>query len=160
LPSFYFQKGSLGEEAVIKLNVVNKTEHAVGKVSFQGTLSSPDRTVPWVQDSFEYEIPGGIEPGEEAEWKIKLNMFSEWNKAPKNRNDMVLKVTVLMIYGADKKPIFKSNFSERDEKNLLKLKEKKDLNHKQIDNLGAEFDRQLKIIKLKWPVIDKKKLEK
>jgi len=56
--------------------------------------------VPWVEDDFNYQIPGGLEPGEEARWKLSPNMFSDWGKvdAPP---EAVLTVTVLRLDGAD-----------------------------------------------------------
>lgn len=118
---FYFQKSSFREEAVIELTVKNETERAVSRAYFHGVLSSPGRSVPWVQDSFNYEISGGLEPGEQVTWKLSPNMFGEWSKAPKDRKDMVLTVTVTRIDGADEKPIYDSEFSERDNERLEEL---------------------------------------
>ena len=51
-------------------------------------------------------------------------MFGEWSEAPKDRKDMVLTVSVTRIDGADEKPIYDSEFSERDEKNLNKYQQR------------------------------------
>ena len=114
LSRFYFQKSSFMEEAVIELTVKNETTHPVSRAYFNGVLSSAGRSIPWVQDSFNYKISGGLEPGEQATWKLSPNMFGEWSKAPKDRDDMVLTVSVYRIDGADDKAIYDSNFSEKD----------------------------------------------
>jgi len=121
---FYFQKSSFMEEAVIELTVKNQTQHAVSRAYFQGVLASPGRSVPWVQDSFNYKISGGLEPGEQVTWKLSPNMFGEWSKAPKDRKDMVLTVSVTRIDGADEKPIYDSEFSKWDKEKLEELNER------------------------------------
>lgn len=117
----YFQKSLYRDEAVIELTVKNETPHAISRAYFNGVLASPGRSVPWVQDSFNYKISGGLEPGEEVTWKLSPNMFGEWSKAPKDRNDTVLTVTVTRIDGPDEKPIYDSEFSERDESKIVEL---------------------------------------
>lgn len=131
---FYFQKGSFREEAVIELTVKNETKHPVSRAYFQGVLSSPGRSVPWVQDSFNYKISGGLEPGEQVTWKLSPNMFGEWSKAPKDRNDMVLTVTVSRIDGADEKPIYDSEFSEWDKNRLEELNKRLSELQKAVQN--------------------------
>lgn len=118
---FYFQKSSFMEEAVIELTVKNQTQQAVSRAYFQGVLASPGRSVPWVQDSFNYKIAGGLEPGEQVTWKLSPNMFGEWIKAPKDRKDLVLTVTVTRIDGADENPIYDSEFSKWDKEKLEEL---------------------------------------
>lgn len=118
---FYFQKSSFMDEAVIELTVKNETTHPVSRAYFNGVLSSPGRSIPWVQDSFNYKISGGLEPGEQATWKLSPNMFGEWSKAPKDRDDMVLTVSVYRIDGADEEAIYDSNFSEKDSDRIEEL---------------------------------------
>jgi hypothetical protein len=118
---FYYQKSSYREEAVIEVTVKNNTEHAVSRVYFDGVLASQGRSVPWVSDSFNYSIAGGLEPGEEVTWKLTPNRFGAWGKAPKDRDDMLLTVSVNRIDGADEKEIFNSAVSKSTEKKLVKL---------------------------------------
>jgi len=118
---FYYNESSFIKEPVIELTVKNDTNHPVSRAYFYGVLATPGRAVPWVADSFNYSISGGLEPGEEATWKLAPNMFGEWGKAPKGRNDMVLTVTVTRIDGADDKPIFDSEFSKWDKEKLEDL---------------------------------------
>ncbi len=131
---FYFRKISFMEEAVIELTVKNETQHAVSRAYFHGVLSSPGRSVPWVKDSFNYTISGGLEPREQVTWKLSPNMYGEWGNAPKGRNDMILTVAVTRIDGADEKPIYDSKFSEWDKENLEKLNERLNKLEKTVQN--------------------------
>ena len=118
---FYYNKGGFSgliTEPVIELAVKNNTLYAVSRVYFNGTLTSPGRSVPWVKEDFNYQIPGGLEPGESATWKLSPNMF-EWDQAPKDRNDLILTVTVFRLDGSNGEPLFDSKgFSEFDGETL------------------------------------------
>lgn len=121
---FYFQESSFMKEAVVELTVKNETKLTVSKAYFKAVLSSPDRSVPWIVDSFNYKISGGIEPGEQVTWKLSPNMFGEWRKAPKDRKDMILTVTVTRIDGADENPIYDSEFSKSDKEKFDELNQR------------------------------------
>jgi len=122
---FYFEKQKYGrDQPIIALSVENSTTKAVSRVSFKGVISSPGREVPWYTDSFSYNISGGLEPGEKAEWNLAPNPYSDWGKieAP---TDAVFTVTVIRIDDAEGNPIFgDGNFTEQDASRLAKLKAK------------------------------------
>jgi len=118
---FYYDESSVIEKRVIELTVKNDTQFPISRAYFHGVLATPGRAVPWVKDSFSYSISGGLETGEEATWKLAPSMFGEWGNAPRDRNDMVLTVSVSRIDGADEQPIFDSEFSERDKERLKDL---------------------------------------
>jgi hypothetical protein len=61
-------------------------------------------------------------------------MFGEWSKAPEDKNDMVLTVTVRRIDGADEEAIFNSEFSEWDKDRLQELNERLEELKKTIGN--------------------------
>ena len=73
------------EEPIVELTVHNGTDAAISRVYFKGTLASPNRSVPWLQDDINYGISGGLEPGETITWYLAPNMFSNWStvKSPK-----------------------------------------------------------------------------
>ena len=114
---FYKQKTGnyyVTEEPVIEFKVENGTAFAISRAFFQGTLKSPDRSVPWLVDDFNYSIPGGLEPGESAQWRLAPNMFSDWGEvdAP---SDAVLLIETTKIYGPSGESLFDAGqFSERD----------------------------------------------
>jgi hypothetical protein len=116
---FYFNNDNpFITQAVIELTVKNNTKYPVSKAYFHGILATPGRSIPWVEDDFNYAISGGLEPGEEVTWHLSPNMFGGWSNAPKDRNDMVLTVSVNRIDGADEKPIFEADFSKSDKEEL------------------------------------------
>lgn len=121
---FYYSKNAYRSAPTIELSVKNRLGEAVSRAYFHGVLETPGRSVPWVADNFNYSISGGLEPNEEATWKLAPNMFGAWAKAPKERNDMVLTVTVTRLDGANGEPIFDGEFSEYDQERLEKLKSK------------------------------------
>lgn len=124
---FSKRSGFLHEEAIINLSVINETNIAVSHAYFVGTLSSPGRSVPWHKGEFNYQISGGLEPGEKASWTLKLNLFSGWVgiDAPK---DAAFSVEVVRLDGPNGKVAFStSQFSENEEKQLDELKQKHSL---------------------------------
>ncbi len=118
------QEYSSYDQPIIDLTVVNSTDKAVSRAYFEGTIASPDRSVPWHKDTFNYQISGGLEPGEEASWSLAPNMFSDWGKV-KAPSDAIFTVTVEQLDGADGKPLYSTmNFTEYDKKRLAELKKK------------------------------------
>lgn len=111
----------LGAEPIIELTVRNGTNHAVSRAYFRGTLASPGRSVPWIRETFNYSIPGGLEPAEEATWTLAPNMFSEWGTVDAPA-DAVLTVNVLRIDGPDGEPLYDAQaWTEENEERLTEL---------------------------------------
>jgi hypothetical protein len=110
-------------QPVISLAVTNGTGSPVARAYFRGKLATPGRAVPWFEDTFNYEIPGGLEPGENAKWNLEPNMFSGWGsaQAPKGA---VLTVTVERLDGPDGKPLFDGSWSEQEQARLDELQKK------------------------------------
>lgn len=121
---FYKQKSGeyfVSVDPIIELTVLNGTDKAVSRAYFKGTLASPERSVPWIEDNFNYSISGGIEPGEEVTWKLAPNEFSDWGQvdAPE---DAVLTVEVTQLDGANGDEIYSINdFGEGEEERLEEL---------------------------------------
>lgn len=120
---FYKLKQAYGDpKPIIELTVMNWTSHPISRAYFKGTLASPNRSVPWLTETFNYQISGGIESGEEAAWSLAPNMFSDWGKVDVPA-DAILTVEVERLDGVDGKPIFSSrDFSKSDAERLEKLK--------------------------------------
>ena len=111
-------------QPIINISVTNGTSHPISRAYFKGTISSPGRSVPWFSDDFNYNIKGGLEPGESAEWSLAPNMYSDWGKidAP---TDAIFTVEVVRLDGPDQKALFDSSkFSEKDESRLKALQDK------------------------------------
>ncbi|WP_122605172.1 DUF6694 family lipoprotein [Pseudomonas viridiflava] len=123
---FYLRedKYSYRPQPIIELVVRNDTDKAVSRAYFKGTLASPGRAVPWLVDDFNYEISGGLEPGETAAWNLSPNMFGEWGKV-RASDDAVFTVEVIRLDGADKAAIYDATgLTEREQKRLGELKSK------------------------------------
>jgi len=123
--NFSKEENSIGmREPIIALSIQNDTGHAVKRAYFRGVLASPGRAIPWIDDTFNYEIRGGVETGERADWRLAPNMFGDWGKvdiAP----DAQFTVTVIRLDGADDKELFGDvRFGEHDEKRLAELEQK------------------------------------
>ena len=109
---------------VIELTVQNGTDHSVKGASFRGVLATPGRAVPWIDDTFSYEISGGLEPEEKTTWRLAPNMFSDWGKV-EIRPEAVFTVTVVRLEGSDGEELFgDARFGEHDEKRLAEFEEK------------------------------------
>jgi hypothetical protein len=118
-----FYKRKSGEyyvtyEPIIELTVKNGMDQAISTAYFEGTLASPNRTIPWLKDEFNYEISGGLELNEEATWRLAPNMFSDWGevKAPK---DAVLTVDVLRLDDAEGNELYSVKLFGKEEQERL-----------------------------------------
>lgn len=117
----------MGKQPIIELTVKNGTSQAVSHAYFEGTIVSSNRSVPWHKDTFNYSIPGGLEPGEEATWNLAPNMFSDWGKADAPM-DAVFTVTVEQLDGPDGKTIYSAReFTKNDRERLSELKKQYDV---------------------------------
>jgi hypothetical protein len=121
---FYKQEQQyMSDQPIIELTVRNGTVVPISRAYFEGTLASPGRSVPWLKETFNYGISGGLEPGEEATWSLAPNPYSEWGTVDVP-DDAILTVTVRKLDGADGEPIFDSTiFSERERIRLQTLLE-------------------------------------
>lgn len=101
---FYITKDQFNIHPIIELTIKNSTDKAISRVFFKGVLASTGRSVPWIKEGFQYNIAGGLEPGEMQTWGLDLNMFSSWGKtnAPK---DAILTLTVLSMTDAEGKTL-------------------------------------------------------
>ncbi|MBY6070588.1 hypothetical protein KUV35_04750 [Marinobacter salsuginis] len=108
------------KKPIIELTVTNNTSNPVARAFFEGVVATPGRSVPWIEDTFNYQIPGGLEPGETADWTLAPNMFSDW--ATEVPGDAILTLKAYKLEGPGYE-ISSNSFSERDAKRLEDLKE-------------------------------------
>lgn len=95
-----------GDQTIIELTVKNNTQYPISRAYFKGTLRSPGRSVPWFKGDFNFSIPGGLEPGEEAEWHLAPIMgCGGWEMVEMHmvemHDDAILTVEVEQLNGAD-----------------------------------------------------------
>lgn len=114
--------GFVGLDVLIVLAVENGTRHAVSRAFFTATAVSPGRSVPWLQETFNHTIPGGIEPGESATWRLEPNMFQgDWAKV-RVPASAEFNVDVVRLQGADGEDLWGgARFSPVDQRVLDSL---------------------------------------
>ncbi|MBS0526017.1 MAG: hypothetical protein JSS04_20475 [Proteobacteria bacterium] len=82
---FWYSAQRFGsDEPVISFTLENKGKIAIKRIFMEGTLQTPGRSVPWLKETFNSEVPGGIEPGEKHKFDLAPNRFGEWGKVPKD----------------------------------------------------------------------------
>lgn len=101
----------------IYLRVKNDTGGAIQRVFCRDRLSSPDRSVPWHEGTWNYEITGGLEAGEIDEWRLEPNFMNDLRKV-ELKNDMVYTVEPVGLVSADG--------TEIEVEDLSKLRERLD----------------------------------
>lgn len=112
------------EPLTIYLKVQNATQYSVRRAYFHATLRTPGREIPWVDTDFNYEVPGGLAPGETAEWHLQPNLFdSDWEHA-RHAENAVLSVEVLNLDGPDGEYLY-PEWSDKDERMFQRLRKLK-----------------------------------
>ncbi|AZC51764.1 putative lipoprotein [Pseudomonas chlororaphis subsp. piscium] len=99
------EKYSSYKKPVIELSVKNGTTQPISRAYFKATIASPGRAIPWFTETFNYEIPGGLEPNEAADWTLAPNQFGKWGKVDAPA-DAVFTVEVYRLDGADQKALY------------------------------------------------------
>lgn len=118
------EKYSYRPKPIIELTVHNGTNKAISRAYFKGVISSAGREIPWFSNSFNYEIAGGLEPGETANWTLAPNMFSDWGSVDAPR-DAVFTVEVYRLDGSNKEALYDSEgLTDREVKRLAELQAK------------------------------------
>ncbi|WP_349971393.1 DUF6694 family lipoprotein [Pseudomonas caspiana] len=121
---FYKEKTKYLTQPKIELSVANGTGVSISRAYFKGTLASPERSVPWLVSTFNYEVSGGLEAGESQSWVLAPNRYGDWGKVEPAEN-AVLTVEVVRLDGPDNKVILDSRlFTESDRQRLEQLKRK------------------------------------
>lgn len=107
------------EKPIIDLSIENGSQHVIANIVFAAELTSEGRSVPWVKDSFSYDVAGGLEVGEKSNWSLAPNMFSKWGEtdAPK---DSKLSLEVISIENSKGEAI-KVGFDKESQKQLDEL---------------------------------------
>ncbi len=114
--------GFIGIETTIILTVSNGTAHTIKRAYFGALAQTPGREVPWIEDTFNYSIAGGLAPGERVTWRLQPNMFSgDWSKVRVPREARFF-VEALKLEGPDEQPLWGGvEFTRADQKLLDSL---------------------------------------
>lgn len=118
----FYWAGDYLPHPVIDFNAVNRTGVPLGRLYFHGVVSTPGRTIPWIQEDFNYEVPGGLENDESKRVRLGPNPYSDWGKREtQGRNDLVMTITVVNAEGAGKTKLA-DEFNKEAEARLSKLR--------------------------------------
>lgn len=121
-PRYYWSKASFMPQPVIDFKVTNQTAQALSRIYYHGTVTSPGRSIPWIDEDFNNELAGGLEPGETKHLQLSPNMFSNWGtRETQGRDDLVLTVRVVNAEGAEKKELA-AQFEKDDAQRLETLR--------------------------------------
>lgn len=102
----YAEESMFMSNIVVELNVTNGLDQPVSRAYFRGRLQSPGRSVPWMQETFNYSIPGGLEPGESGQWRLSPNAFSgSWRQVEEAPADAVFTAEVYRLDGPGGDPL-------------------------------------------------------
>jgi len=125
---FYKERvGFLGPQPFVELSVSNETGQVVSRAHFIGTLSSANRSIPWLKERFSYRIEDNLNPGQEGTWVIPMNPFSPWGTTDLP-DDAVLTLDVDELEGPGAQTLYsRRGFTEADARRLERLREKYDL---------------------------------
>lgn len=90
--------GDYMPQAVVEFDLVNRTDVPVTGVKLRGTLTSAERTEPWVYEVLTHELIRPL-PGQSLErYRLVPNQFSAWgNRQLQRRRDLRLNFTVINV---------------------------------------------------------------
>jgi hypothetical protein len=99
--SFYYRKSNYSADPVIDFTVTNNGANPIKVLFMHGKVLTPGRAIPWVEADFNYEFPGGLEPGETQQISLAPNRFSDWGKVPDTAvNGAVMELKTLAVENA------------------------------------------------------------
>ena len=106
-------KYSVSRDLNLELTVTSNLDTPISRLYMTGTLATPGRSVPWLVEEFNYQIAGGLEPGETQSWSLGPNRYSGgWRNTPKDRDDTVFTVAVRNVDGPDGEKLFDISYDQ------------------------------------------------
>jgi hypothetical protein len=107
---------------ILYMMVKNNTATTLSTIAFNIKTFAPGRDVPYLNDDFKYEIPGGIQAGETLEWQLEPNTFmnDEWNRDVPNG---IIQIKAIACIDANDKPLYQDTWTAEKDKLMQSLKE-------------------------------------
>jgi hypothetical protein len=119
---FYIRRDEMQDEKpVIEMKVKNETPYTVYSVYLECSLNGAEGA-PSDRKKLQYDIHGGLQPGQISHWYLTPDAFSNWEntKVPRKPG---LKISVVRIDGPDGNALFAAQeLSEPEMKRLAELK--------------------------------------
>lgn len=107
---------------ILYMMVKNNTGRTLSTIAFNIKTFAPGREVPYLNDDFKYEIPGGIQAGETLEWQLEPNTFlnDEWNRDVPNG---IIQIKAIGCIDPSGVTIFQDTWTAEKDKLMQTLKE-------------------------------------
>jgi len=119
-----WSKSSFRSQPVIEFRIKNATGKALTRIYFHEKVTTPGRTVPWIDEDFNYTIQGGLESGEEKHLRLAPNRFGPWGcDELEKRDDLVYTLTVMNAEDASGTKLVE-DFGKYEEDRLADLRKK------------------------------------
>jgi hypothetical protein len=77
-PRYYWRRSGFVEQPVIEFSIFNGSKTSISRVYLNGVLTTPNRSIPWVKQSFSRTFRGGLEPRERLQVTLDPNSGG-WN---------------------------------------------------------------------------------
>lgn len=123
-PKYSMRQNYFISQPIIDFTVTNNSGKPLSRIYYHGTLTTPGRSVPWIDEDFNNEISGGLENGESKHLVLQPNMFSPWtNKEAGSRKDTVFTITIVNAEDASKKNLAE-DFGKTEQNQLKALNDK------------------------------------
>jgi len=99
---YSWTKGDYMPQAVVEFELINRSDQPVTGVKLRGTLTSSERTEPWVHEALTHELIRPL-PGQRLErYRLVPNQFSAWgNRQLQRRRDLRLSFVVINVRKGD-----------------------------------------------------------
>lgn len=118
---YYWSGNRFLPQPVIGFKVTNGTGVPLSRIYYHGTVTTPGRSVARIDENFNHEIAGSLEPGETKRLQLSPNMFSGWcAKDTQGRTDLVFTVKAVNAEGADRAKLA-TTFGKAESERLAKL---------------------------------------
>ena len=107
---------------ILYIMVKNNTGTTLSTIAFNIKTFAPGRDVPYLNDDFKYEIPGGIQAGETLEWQLEPHTFmnDEWNRDVPNG---IIQMKAIACIDASGNPLYQDTWTAEKDKLMQSLKE-------------------------------------
>lgn len=102
-PRYYWRRSGRGrlEQPVVEFAVFNGGKFPISRIYFRAVLTTPNRSIPWVQQIFVQTFKGGLEPREKQQLTIPPPSRDWYDPQLKDLPDAELKVVMLNFEDAN-----------------------------------------------------------
>ncbi|MBG53095.1 MAG: hypothetical protein CML99_11870 [Rhodobiaceae bacterium] len=98
---YYWSNDRYRRSPAFDFKIENNGSFAIKRMFAHGVVETPGRSIPWIDEDFNYEFTGGLEPGESKTLTLAPNTYGPWGKPDlRDRTDLVMSITILDLENA------------------------------------------------------------